>query len=110
MRNEKIKSSQYFVAEVVDKGIDVFEEKHIKIVAVSWLRKEKIISFIKKQKYYILCKIEGTRDKFLIKIPVEKEVYEQANPGAELSLHLKFEFEYAVFYFLKKVEVTDIVG
>jgi hypothetical protein len=90
--------SEYFDAKVTKTSI---EPRHIVTIQRSgFLGLTKIKTDTQIDEYFIYCKIERTL--FTFKIVVSGKIFEQARAGDDVSIHLKFVYEFACFHFAKE--------
>lgn len=98
--------SEYFHAKV--QSVSIEPKITTSIQRCDFLGLTKIKTTTQIDEYFIFCKIEGTN--FVLKIKVDnKEIIDQARIEDLVSIHLKFDFEFACYHFLRKKEKENII-
>jgi len=100
---------EYFHATVQRVSIEAKEVREEKIARSGFLNLRKTIfeQIHFEDEYFIFCKLDSTN--VVLKIKTTKEILEQARTGDSVSVHLRFDFEFACYHFIKIKEEEKVI-
>ena len=96
---------EYFDAKV--QRVSIEPKITTSIQRCGFLGLTKIKTTTQIDEYFIFCIIEGAD--FVLKIKVEKNIFNQARLNSLVSVMLRFDFEFACYHFFKEDEEEKII-
>lgn len=99
----------YFKSKLIKVSVEPKEIREQKVVKSGFLCLKKTISeqVHFEDEYFIFVKFDNAD--FLLKIKVSKKDFDRARVGDDVSVMLKFEFDFACFHFSIAEEVKEYV-